>query len=25
VLGPEKQWWKGTAIDPYPLLARRSP
>lgn len=21
VLGPEKQWWKGTAIDPYPLLA----
>ncbi len=20
VLGPEKQWWKGTAIDPYPLL-----
>ena len=19
-LGPEKQWWKGTAIDPYPLL-----
>ncbi len=20
-LGPEKQWWKGTAIDPYPLLA----
>lgn len=21
VLGPEKQWWKGAAIDPYPLLA----
>jgi len=21
VLGTEKQWWKGTAIDPYPLLA----
>jgi len=21
VLGPEKQWWKGTAINPYPLLA----
>ena len=20
LLGPEKQWWKGTAIDPYPLL-----
>ena len=20
VLGPEKRWWKGTAIDPYPLL-----
>jgi len=19
-LGPEKQWWKGTAIDPYPFL-----
>jgi peptidoglycan LD-endopeptidase LytH len=19
-LGPEKQWWKGTAIDPYPIL-----
>jgi murein DD-endopeptidase MepM/ murein hydrolase activator NlpD len=19
-LGPEKQWWKGTAIDPLPLL-----
>jgi murein DD-endopeptidase MepM/ murein hydrolase activator NlpD len=25
VLGPEKQWWKGTAIDPYPLLAHRNP
>jgi len=23
LLGPEKQWWKGTAIDPYPLLAKR--
>ena len=22
VLGPEKQWWKGTAIDPYPLLTK---
>ncbi|MDQ3287252.1 MAG: peptidoglycan DD-metalloendopeptidase family protein [Pseudomonadota bacterium] len=21
LLGPEKQWWKGTAINPYPLLA----
>jgi murein DD-endopeptidase MepM/ murein hydrolase activator NlpD len=21
-LGPEKQWWKGTAVDPYPLLER---
>jgi murein DD-endopeptidase MepM/ murein hydrolase activator NlpD len=21
VLGPEKRWWQGTAIDPYPLLA----
>ncbi len=20
VLGPEKRWWEGTAIDPYPLL-----
>ncbi len=20
-LGPEKQWWKGTAINPYPLLS----
>jgi murein DD-endopeptidase MepM/ murein hydrolase activator NlpD len=20
LLGPEKQWWKGTAINPYPLL-----
>ncbi len=20
VLGPERQWWKGTAINPYPLL-----
>ena len=23
VLGPEKQWWKGEAIDPYPLLGGR--
>lgn len=23
VLGPEKQWWKGTAINPYPLLRPR--
>ena len=22
-LGPEKQWWKGTPIDPYPVLTRR--
>ena len=22
-LGPEKQWWKGTAINPYPALASR--
>ena len=22
VLGPEKHWWKGTAINPYPLFAR---
>jgi murein DD-endopeptidase MepM/ murein hydrolase activator NlpD len=21
VLGPEKRWWKGTAINPYPVLA----
>ena len=21
-LGPEKKWWQGTAINPYPLLAR---
>ena len=20
VLGPEKRWWEGTAINPYPLL-----
>jgi murein DD-endopeptidase MepM/ murein hydrolase activator NlpD len=25
VLGPEKQWWKGTAIDPYPLFTGRTP
>lgn len=23
VLGPEKQWWKGTPINPYPLLGGR--
>jgi len=23
VLGPEKNWWKGTAINPYPLLGGR--
>ena len=23
-LGPEHQWWKGTAIDPLPLLVRQS-
>ena len=22
LLGPEKQWWKGTAINPYPLFQR---
>jgi peptidoglycan LD-endopeptidase LytH len=22
ILGPEKQWWKGTAVDPLPLLRR---
>ena len=22
-LGPEKRWWKGTAINPYPLLTSR--
>lgn len=22
-LGPEKRWWQGTAINPYPLLAER--
>ena len=22
-LGPEKQWWKGTAVNPYPALASR--
>jgi murein DD-endopeptidase MepM/ murein hydrolase activator NlpD len=21
-LGPEKQWWKGTAVNPYPFLAQ---
>ena len=23
VLGPEKRWWKGTAVNPYPLLGGR--
>ena len=23
VLGPEKRWWQGTAINPYPLFAGR--
>ena len=23
VLGPEKHWWQGMAINPYPLLSRR--
>jgi hypothetical protein len=22
-LGPEKRWWQGTAINPYPLLTGR--
>jgi murein DD-endopeptidase MepM/ murein hydrolase activator NlpD len=22
LLGPERRWWKGTAIDPYPVLER---
>ncbi|HVI57977.1 MAG TPA: M23 family metallopeptidase [Luteimonas sp.] len=25
VLGPEKRWWEGSAIDPYPLLRGGSP
>jgi murein DD-endopeptidase MepM/ murein hydrolase activator NlpD len=25
VLGPEKQWWEGTAINPYPLLHGKAP
>lgn len=25
VLGPEKQWWKGSPINPYPLLGGTSP
>jgi murein DD-endopeptidase MepM/ murein hydrolase activator NlpD len=24
LLGPEKQWWKGTPIDPYPVLTGAS-
>jgi murein DD-endopeptidase MepM/ murein hydrolase activator NlpD len=23
VLGPERQWWKGTPVNPYPLFATR--
>jgi hypothetical protein len=23
VLGPEKHWWQGTAINPYPILSGR--
>lgn len=23
LLGPEKQWWKGTPVNPYPLFVRR--
>lgn len=23
LLGPEKRWWEGTPVNPYPLLARR--
>jgi murein DD-endopeptidase MepM/ murein hydrolase activator NlpD len=23
-LGPEKQWWKGTAVNPYPVLMRHA-
>ena len=25
VLGPEKHWWQGTAINPYPILSGRQP
>jgi murein DD-endopeptidase MepM/ murein hydrolase activator NlpD len=25
VLGPERRWWEGTAIDPYPLLLKARP
>lgn len=24
-LGPQRQWWEGTAVNPYPLLARTRP
>jgi murein DD-endopeptidase MepM/ murein hydrolase activator NlpD len=24
-LGPDKQWWKGEAINPYPLLSAATP
>jgi len=23
LLGPEKQWWKGEALDPYPAMTQR--
>ncbi len=23
-LGPERQWWKGAPINPFPILAQRS-
>lgn len=25
LLGPERRWWEGTAINPYPLLSRNKP
>lgn len=25
MLGPEKHWWQGTAVNPYPLLVSRGP
>lgn len=25
MLGPEKNWWQGTAVNPYPLLVSRGP
>jgi hypothetical protein len=24
-LGPEKHWWQGVAVDPYPLLIQAAP